>query len=90
MTISPPAAMPGTVDGMDSAGAGPGAEEGEQSRSNIEAPSDGSFLVTCLGGSVGIIPLGGGKGVFIRYYGATATRCRNIHKISVCWWLRRA
>src|SRR5690242_4879917 len=40
--------------------------EGEQSSSNIEAPSDGSFLITCSGGSVGILPLGGGKGIFIR------------------------
>ena len=40
--------------------------EGEQSTSNIEAPSDGSFVVTCVSGSVGIIPLGGGKGIFIR------------------------
>ena len=40
--------------------------EGEQSVSNIEAPSDGSFVVSCLGGSVGIIPLAGGKGIFIR------------------------
>lgn len=40
--------------------------EGEQSISNIEAPSDGSFLVTCVGGSVGVIPLQGGKGIFVR------------------------
>jgi hypothetical protein len=40
--------------------------EGEQSISNIEAPSDGSFLVSCVGGSVGVIPLQGGKGIFIR------------------------
>jgi hypothetical protein len=40
--------------------------EGEQSTSSIEAPSDGSFLVSCLGGSVGVIPLQGGKGIFIR------------------------
>ena len=40
--------------------------EGEQSTSNIEALSDGSFLVTCLGGSVGVVPLQGGKGIFIR------------------------
>jgi hypothetical protein len=33
--------------------------EGEQSVSNIEAPSDGSFLVTCEAGSVGVIPLQG-------------------------------
>lgn len=40
--------------------------EGEQSTSSIEAPSDGSFLITCLGGSVGVIPLQGSKGIFIR------------------------
>ena len=40
--------------------------EGEQSVSNIEAPSDGSFLVTCEEGSVGVIPLQGGNGIFIQ------------------------
>jgi hypothetical protein len=40
--------------------------EGEQSVSNIEAPSDGSFLVTCEAGSVGVIPLQGGNGIFIQ------------------------
>ena len=40
--------------------------EGEPSSSSIEAPSDGSFHVTCVAGSVGVIPLQGGKGVFIR------------------------
>ena len=40
--------------------------EDEQSTSSIEAPSDGSFLISCLGGSVGVIPLQGGKGIFIR------------------------
>jgi hypothetical protein len=40
--------------------------EGEQSSSTIEAPSDGSFVVTCVTGSVGVIPLQSGKGVFIR------------------------
>ena len=40
--------------------------EGEQSVSNIEAPSDGSFLVTCEAGSVGVIPLQGENGNFIQ------------------------
>ena len=40
--------------------------EGEQSTTSIEAPSDGSFLISCMGGSVGVIPLQGGKGIFIR------------------------
>ena len=40
--------------------------EGEQSTSSIEAPSDGSFLISCIGGSVGVVPLQGGKGIFIR------------------------
>ena len=40
--------------------------EGEQSVSNIEAPSDGSFLVTCEAGSVGVIPLQGENGIFLQ------------------------
>lgn len=40
--------------------------EGEPSSSSIAALSDGSFQVTCVAGSVGVIPLQGGKGVFIR------------------------
>jgi hypothetical protein len=40
--------------------------EGEQSTSNIEAASDGSFVVTCQDGSVGVIPLQGGNGLFIQ------------------------
>jgi len=39
--------------------------EGEESTSVIEAPSDGSFLVSCQTGSVSVLPLQGGKGVFI-------------------------
>jgi len=40
--------------------------EGEQSVSNVEAPSDGSFLVTCEAGSVGVIPLQGENGIFLQ------------------------
>jgi hypothetical protein len=40
--------------------------EGEQSSSNIQASSDGSFFVSCMDGSVGIIPLQGGSGLFIQ------------------------
>lgn len=40
--------------------------EGEQSTSSIETPSDGSFLISCLAGSVGVVPLQGAKGIFIR------------------------
>ena len=40
--------------------------ESEQSASEIEAPSDGSFFVTCVGGSVAVIPLSGGKGLFMQ------------------------
>jgi hypothetical protein len=40
--------------------------EGEQSVSSVEAPSDGSFLVTCVAGSVGVIPVKGGNGLFIQ------------------------
>jgi len=40
--------------------------EDEQSVSSVEAPSNGSFLVTCEAGSVGVIPLQGGNGIFIQ------------------------
>ena len=40
--------------------------EGEQSTSNVEAGSDGSFIVTCQDGSVGVIPLESGNGLFIQ------------------------
>jgi len=40
--------------------------EGEQSSSNVQTSSDGSFFVSCLDGSVGIIPLQGGSGLFIQ------------------------
>ncbi len=40
--------------------------EGERSTSSIEAPSDGSFIVSCRAGSVGVVPLQEGKGIFIR------------------------
>ena len=40
--------------------------EGQRSASSIEAPSDGSFLVKCIDGSVGVISLAGGKGIFIQ------------------------
>ena len=39
--------------------------EDEQSVSAIEAPADGTFLVSCDTGSVSVLPLQGGKGVFI-------------------------
>lgn len=39
---------------------------GEQSTSKIEAAADGSFLITCLDGSVGVIPLEGANGLFIQ------------------------
>jgi hypothetical protein len=38
---------------------------GEQSTSKIEAAADGSFLISCLDGSVGVIPLNGANGIFI-------------------------
>lgn len=40
--------------------------EGEQSSSNIQTSPDGSFFVSCLDGSVGVIPLQGGSGLFIQ------------------------
>lgn len=39
---------------------------GEQSTSKIEKTADGSFLVTCLEGSIGVIPLQGANGLFIQ------------------------
>lgn len=39
---------------------------GEQSTSKIEKASDGSFLVTCLEGSIGVVPLLGANGLFIQ------------------------
>jgi hypothetical protein len=39
---------------------------GEQSTSKIEAAADGSFLISCLDGSVGVIPLNGANGMFIQ------------------------
>jgi hypothetical protein len=40
--------------------------EGEQSTSNIDMAADGSFFVSCLDGSVGVIPLQGANGIFIQ------------------------
>jgi len=40
--------------------------EGEQSTSNIEASSNGSFVITCLVGSVGVISLEEPKAIFIQ------------------------
>jgi hypothetical protein len=39
--------------------------QGEQSTSKIETASDGTFLVTCLEGSVGVLPLEGSNGIFL-------------------------
>jgi hypothetical protein len=44
-----------------------GASEGEQATSKIERAADGSFTVTCLGGSVILVPTGeGSSGVLIQ------------------------
>jgi hypothetical protein len=44
-----------------------GASEGEQATSKIERAADGSFTVTCLDGSVILVPTGeGGSGVLIQ------------------------
>ncbi len=40
--------------------------EGEQSTSNIDMAADGSFFISCLDGSVGVIPLQGANGIFIQ------------------------
>jgi hypothetical protein len=39
---------------------------GEQSTSMIETAADGSFFISCLDGSVGVIPLEGASGLFIQ------------------------
>jgi hypothetical protein len=39
---------------------------GEESTSKIEKSTDGSFLITCLQGSVGVIPLQGANGLFLQ------------------------
>jgi hypothetical protein len=38
----------------------------EQTSATIEGMADGSFLVTCLGGNVGVIPLGQVSGLFLQ------------------------
>jgi hypothetical protein len=44
-----------------------GASEGEQATSKVERAADGSFTVTCLGGSVILVPTGeGSSGVLIQ------------------------
>jgi hypothetical protein len=43
-----------------------GVTQGEESSSNIEKAPDGSFLITCLQGSVGVIPLQGANGIFLQ------------------------
>jgi SPOR domain len=40
--------------------------EGERSTATVEAPSNGSFAITCLEGSVGVVSLEGPQGLFIR------------------------
>lgn len=40
--------------------------EGEQSTSKIESAADDSFSVTCLQGSVGILPIEGANGLFLQ------------------------
>jgi hypothetical protein len=40
--------------------------EGEQSTSKIESAADGSFSVTCLQGSVGVLPIEGANGLFLQ------------------------
>lgn len=39
---------------------------GEESTSKIEKSADGSFVITCLQGSVGVIPLQGANGLFLQ------------------------
>jgi hypothetical protein len=40
--------------------------QGDQSTSKIESVADGSFLVTCVEGSVGVLPLEGPNGLFLQ------------------------
>ena len=40
--------------------------QGDQSTSKIETAADGSFLVTCVEGSVGVLPLDGPNGLFLQ------------------------
>jgi ferric-dicitrate binding protein FerR (iron transport regulator) len=40
--------------------------EGEQSTSSVESAPDGSFVVNCLEGSVGVLPLDGANGIFLQ------------------------
>ena len=40
--------------------------QGEESTSKIEKSTDGAFLITCLQGSVGVIPLQGANGLFLQ------------------------
>jgi hypothetical protein len=40
--------------------------QGDQSTSKIDTAADGSFLVTCVEGSVGVLPLDGPNGLFLQ------------------------
>jgi hypothetical protein len=40
--------------------------EGEQSTSQVTAVADGSFSITCLEGSVGVLPMSGASGLFLQ------------------------
>jgi hypothetical protein len=40
--------------------------QGDQSTSKIETAADGSFVVTCVEGSVGVLPLDGPNGLFLQ------------------------
>lgn len=41
--------------------------QGDQSTSRIDSGGDGSFLVTCVEGSVGVLPLDGPNGLFLQF-----------------------
>ena len=41
--------------------------QGDQSTSRIDTGGDGSFLVTCVEGSVGVLPLEGPNGLFLQF-----------------------
>jgi hypothetical protein len=40
--------------------------QGEESTSKIEKAPDGSFLISCLQGSIGVIPIAGASGLFLQ------------------------
>ena len=40
--------------------------QGQESAATVERQADNSYLITCTEGSIGIVPLGGGNGLFLQ------------------------